>query len=548
MDADAIVIGGGHNGLVCAAYLAQAGMRVLVLEARPTPGGCASTVDAVGARVNVCNCDHLAFRTTPIADELGLAAFGLRYLDVDPAQLSVPWNGAAPWYSFHDVDRTIESLRRTHPDEVESYRRYVAAASPAAELMVEMAGQVPTPLNATRRLLDRRGRGVRTLLTWSRRTVGDVLSGFFRSEALLAPAVVTGPAVWGLAPETPSTGLGAVGYAMRHLAQVGRPVGGSGSLPDALAASIRARGGVVRCGARVTRILADGTRVLGVELDDATVLESPRVVVACDPTDALLHWLTPAPAALADVVRRWKTRSHRDGYESKIDAVLDELPPLPHHVEAHGDALGVTQPWIATTIVAPTLRQLADAHRDMNNGVIAAQPPLFVNIPSVLDPTMRVDANGRATGGHVLSLEVLFTPYALRDGWETATEPRRWIDLLGGLLGTDLHGSIRDWRVVTPPIYETDFAMRRGHAPSFAGGPVAALVGRDRELTRYETPLTGLFLTGAATFPGAGVWGASGRNAAHVILTERRRQNRTPISRRRRPEPATLMPPQQAHA
>lgn len=547
MDADAIIVGGGHNGLVCGAYLAKAGLRVLVLEARPTPGGCASTVDAVGARVNVCNCDHLAFRTTPVADELGLDAFGLRYLDVDPAQLSVPWNGTTPWYSFHDIDRTLDSLRRTHPDEVDNYARYVSVAKPAAELMLEMATQVPTIPHAARRVLDKRGEGVRTLLAWSRRSVGDVLSGFFHSEALLAPVVVTGPAVWGLSPETPNTGLGAVGYTLKHIGQVGRPEGGSGSLPNALAASIVARGGTIRCGSTVSRILADATCVRGVVLDDGTAFDAPRVIVACDPTDALLHWLAPAPANLAALVARWRDRPHRDGYESKIDAVIEELPPLPQHDAAGGDALGVTRPWVSTTIVAPALRDLSDAYRLMGDGVIAQRPPLFVNIPSVLDPSMRVPAAGAGDPAHVLSLEVLYTPYALRSGWSGSAEPERWLDLLGSLLGADVQSLVRDWRVVTPPIYETEFRMRKGHAPSFAGGPVAALVGRDKELTRYETPLAGLYLTGAATFPGAGVWGASGRNAAHVILAERRRN---PIAAARamlsrvRPAPATVTPPE----
>ena len=522
MDADAIIVGGGHNGLVCAAYLAQAGLKVLVLEARAAPGGCASTVEAVGARVNVCNCDHLAFRTTPIAEELGLDAYGLRYLDVDPAQLSVPWNGTAPWYSFHDVERTVESLRRTHPDEVDNYRRYVRTAKPAAELMLEMATQVPTLGHAARRVLDRRGEGVRTLLSWSRRSVGEVLSGFFRSEALLAPVVVTGPAVWGLSPETPNTGLGAVGYTLKHLGQVGRPAGGSGALPDALADAVRAAGGSIRCGATVSRILADANRVRGVALDDGTTLETDRVIVACDPTDTFVHWLSPAPARLSKLVTRWRERPHRDGYESKIDAVLRELPPLPQHVAAHGDALGVASPWTATAIVAPSLRDLAEAHRGMGVGRVAAKPPLFVNLPSALDPSMRVARPGRgAATSHVLSLEVLFTPYALDGGWSGSSEPARWLALLDGLLGPEVASLVEDWRVVTPPVYESDFRMRRGHAPSFAGGPVAALVGRDRELTRYETPLEGLFLTGAATFPGAGVWGASGRNAAHVVLAAR---------------------------
>jgi phytoene dehydrogenase-like protein len=510
---DVVVVGGGHNGLVCSAYLARAGLDTLVLEARDLTGGCASTVEAVGARVNICNCDHLAFRTTPIAEELDLGAHGLRYLDVDPAQLSVSWSGSAPWYHFHDVEQTIESLRRTHPDEVDGYRRYLRAATPVTELAMEIATEVPTVPHVMRRVLDRRAAGVRTMLAWSRKSVADVLCGFFRSEALLAPVVVTGPAVWGLSPETPGTGLGAAGYAMKHVALVGRPVGGSGAVPASLTSCILAAGGEIRTGARVDAILCEGDAVRGVQLVGGEVIEAARVVVACDPTDALVRWLRDAPPQATRLSQRWANRPHRDGYESKIDAVVSELPVLRGHDRAHGAALGVRDAWGPTTIVAPTLAGIAEAHQAMGRGEVAERPMLFVNIPSVLDEKMRAPEDG-----HVLSLEVLYTPYELRGGWDGSAEPERWLDALGGLLEPGFRDTIRDWRVMTPISYERDFNLRRGHAPSFAGGAIAALVGKERELTRYETPVRGLYLTGAATFPGAGVWGASGRNAAHVVL------------------------------
>jgi len=111
------VIGAGHNGLVTAAYLAKAGLSTLLLEARAAVGGTAASEAFAGATVNICNCDHLTFRTTPVIDELGLAEHGLRYLEVDPSQLNMTWREQRPWPSFHDADRTIEALSILHPGE-----------------------------------------------------------------------------------------------------------------------------------------------------------------------------------------------------------------------------------------------------------------------------------------------------------------------------------------------------------------------------------------------------------------------------------------------
>ena len=135
----------------------------------------------------------------------------------------------------------------------------------------------------------------------------------------------------------------------------------------------------------------------------------------------------------------------------------------------------------------------------------------FANVPSALDPTMRVAG---PEGGHVFSLEVLYTPYGLRGGWAGSERAARWLDVFAELVQPGFLDGVRRWRAMTPDVYEGEFYLPRGYATSFAGGPLAALRGDPKELTRYETPVRGLYLTGAATFPGAGVWGASGRNAA----------------------------------
>jgi phytoene dehydrogenase-like protein len=151
----------------------------------------------------------------------------------------------------------------------------------------------------------------------------------------------------------------------------------------------------------------------------------------------------------------------------------------------------------------------------MGDGKVLERPGMFLNVPTVLDPSMA------PAGRHVLSLECLYTPYRLPGGWQDSTEPRRWLDQLAAIAEPGFLDGLGEWRAMTPDRYESEFHLPAGHATSFAGGPLAALLNKQPELTRYETPVRGLYLTGAATFPGAGVWGASGRNAALTVLRSR---------------------------
>lgn len=501
-DYDVVVVGGGHNGLVTAGYLARAGRSVLVLEARTSVGGTATSEQFGGATVNVCSCDHVTVRTTPVIDDLELERFGLRYLDLEPNGTARAWSGGPAWAHWHDVDRTLDGLSHTHPGEVDGYRRYLRRAIPAITTILAAAAEPPTFAGLSRIALRRRLRGLPAVFRWSRRSAASVMRDYFATDALLGAGLVGGPMVWGVSPELPGTGLGALGYAIRHVATVGRPVGGSRAFPEALRASVEHHGGTVRTGALVTAILCTADRVAGVRLVDGTEITAPVVVSAADPRRTFVEWLEHPPPGAGPLVERWRANEPEDGYESKIDAVITEPPVLRDSVH----------PLSSTLTITPTIGEMDLAYRQIMAGTVIDRPGMFVNVPSLIDPSVAPE------GRHVLSVEVLLTPYDHPGGWASSSEPRRWLDLVAEHCENDLLGSIESCRVMTPDVYESEFNLPRGHATSFGGGPLAALRTREPELTRYETAVPGLYLTGAATFPGAGIWGASGRNCATVIL------------------------------
>ncbi len=509
-DFDAIVIGAGHNGLVTAAYLARHGLSTLLIEARADVGGTAASEQYGGATVNICNCDHLTFRTTPIAEELNLSAHGLQYIDVEPPQINGDWTTERFWPLWHDVDRTLDELAIAHPGSVDGYRQFAQTAIPVARLILEAAANPPTRGSLLSTVIRRGGRGVASMLRMSRMSAADVMRQFFDDEAVIGPAMVEGPVVWGISPETPGTGLGAISYALRHVGTLGRPVGGSGMLTESLKQSFLAAGGYLRTNTRVVGVICEGSHVSAVQTGDGATVTARIVVSACDPQRTFVQWLKNPPAKANALVNRWKNHTQGEGYESKIDAITKTPPTF----NAFTDTLTNLQSSGSTVIVSPSLAELHRGSQLMREGKTMPRMALLANTPSNIDNTIA------PAGKSVFSLEALYTPYSFVDGWDSRDEPERWLRQFGSLVQPGFLDSIEQWRVLTPADYESQFHLPKGHALSFGGGPLAAFMGTTPELTRYHTPIKGLYLTGAATFPGAGVWGSSGRNAALTIIKE----------------------------
>jgi len=512
MEADVIVVGGGHNGLICAAYLARAGVNTLLLEAAPGVGGCASTVDDLGARFNICNCDHTLVRAMPIIDELELVEHGLRYVEPEAGSIWTFHDGSDPWVIFHDQDRTLGGLAEAYPDQADAYRRYLVDAMPVARLALDMVRTPPSVAGFAATALRRNPRGLARLLEWSRRSLVEVLGRYFDDWRLIMPAVTVGPTVWGLAPETPGTGLAAIGYATRHLVRSGRPVGGSGALTDAVRVAFEMAGGRVRCGARVDGLVIESGSVAGVRLVTGETLSAAVVVAACDPARVFVDWMDDPPASARRLADRWRRQPVPEGYESKVDGVLAGLP-VPRWADLLRDRHPGLNPLGQTVVVCPSPEQLVEAHQLRDKGRVASQPTMLLDIPSVPDPAMAPEP-----GRHVLSLEALFTPYSLAGGWPGSSEPERWLNLWADLMEPGALDLVTAWRAMTPDRYEADFAMHRGHTPSFGASPLAVFFGRQPELTRYRTPVDGLYLSGAGTYPGAGIVGMAGRNVADTVL------------------------------
>lgn len=508
-DYDVITVGAGHNGLVTSAYLAQAGYRVAVFERRQMVGGAVSTAEVVpGYQFDLGGSAHILIRLTPVVEELGLERYGLAYIELDPLFFA-PFPDGDALFFYRDAERTAAHLEARFPGEGEAYRRFLDDWRPFARTVKDVFLSVPGPFEIGKKFAFGGGPrpGWREALPAILKPYGDVVDAYFCEEKVKAPLVWMA-AQSGPPPGEPLTGPFLLWHPLYHEGGIARPRGGSGMLTRALRRHIEAHGGAVFTGAPVDEILVEGRRAVGVRVGGQVY--TARAVVAGT------HALETFGRLLPPEHRPAGARHLRAG--NGFGAVLRLALSGPVTYTAHPGR----EARVGLQLLCRDRRQIASAYGDYLQGRPAQDPPIVAMTFSAVDDTLA------PPGGEVLWLWGQYYPYDLAEGtWDTRAD-----EVADHLLDTfeRYAPGTRDrvvGRLFQHPLWlERELGLYRGNVmhlemsldQMFLLRPMAGMAG-------YRAHLKGLYLTGASTHPGGGIMGASGRNAARVLLRdlERRR-------------------------
>ncbi|CAN5909897.1 NAD(P)/FAD-dependent oxidoreductase [soil metagenome] len=507
---DVVVIGAGHNALVAACYLARAGLDVEVAERREVVGGAVSTVERFpGYQMDVGSSAHIMVRHTGIIEELDLAAHGLVYQDLDP------W-GYAPFgdtaIALHvDLDDACQSIAKVCGDaDAHAYHEFASAWS-GYNLKVFDAFQQPP----TGRYLLRHMAGIGRLakvpsIELGRQFLlsGDELLDLHFSDERLKTALAWMGAQSGPPTHQPATAELVAWNMVMHRLPPGHPVGGSGMLSVALARRFAADGGTLRLGDAAAHVEVGAGGVHAVQTASGDRIPCRAVVAGChilETVDLLGDGL------LGDTAR---TVNVGNGIGMVVRLGTTTLPQYP--------AASGPEAWGGMQLLAPSRHALRAAWADYLLGRPPAEPIPLVMTFSAFDDTIA------PAGKHNITIWAQWHAYELANGerWDDIAERegRKLVDAVDRA-APGFADSVEHMYVQTPLELERELGLRRGNvmhlemnlAQMFAWRPTHAL-------SRYRTPVSGLYLTGASTHPGGGVFGASGRSAAKVLLGDRQRR------------------------
>ncbi len=500
----AVVVGAGHNGLVAACYLARAGWDVEVVERDTVLGGAVSTVERwPGYRVDRGSSAHVMVRHTGIIEDLAL---DVTYQDLDP------W-GFAPFpdgnLTFHvDLDRTCASIEALcGSKDAAAYRAFALDWGQRNTRVFEAFQGPPTPARLGRAIWGAgRGTGLDGLeLSRQFLTSADSLLDSLFDDERLKTALAWMGSQSGPPTHEPAT-ADLVGWnAVMHQRAPGHPVGGSGRLSEALAARLSSYGGRVRLGDGAAEITTTGARVTGVRTDSGDHLPAEVVVGACH----VLTTLELASSEHLEHVRR--TTRVGNGIGMVVRLATTGLPVYPGATD---------ETYRAMQLLAPSRQALRRAHGEWNAGLPPTEPAALVMTHSAFDDTLA------PAGRHTVTVWGQWHPYALANGetWPGIRE-REAEKLVAAVerVAPGFAATVEHVHVQDPEDLERELGLRQGQVMHLEMGLDQMFSWRPSPgLSRYRVPGTeGLYLCGASTHPGGGVFGASGRSAARTVLSDR---------------------------
>jgi phytoene dehydrogenase-like protein len=506
---DAIIVGGGHNGLVTAGYLSRAGAKVLVLEKRGIVGGaCVTEEPWPGFRLSTFGYAAGLLRPQ-IVEDLELKRFGYQPILCDPQGFS-PFPDGRSLTFWLDEGKTQQEIARFSKKDAEAYPKYLAWWDNVLDQIEPILLAPPVPLGEM--LSSWKGGDPQQLLKdLFLGSAADLLDGWFESEEL--KGVLGSSSIIGTfaGPRTPGTAYilahNNIGILDGHRRIWGIAQGGMGGITQAMARSAMQSGAQIRTATGVRQILVEGGRAAGVMTEAGEVHRAPIVVSSLDLKQTFLR-LLPEDAVDRGFRLRVK-RIRSEGACLKFNAALDRLP----HYAAAPDPSRLA----GALDIAPSLDYLEHAFDEAKYGRFSSRPYIDIYHQSVLDPSVA------PPGQHTMTCFVEYAPTELR-GMDWGEARRHVAETVLDTIeeyAPDIRKTILHWQVVTPQDIEKELGMTGGNIDQgditpdqlFSFRPIPGW-------TSYRTPLPGLYLCGCATHPGGGVLGAPGHNAAQVILAD----------------------------
>ena len=537
---DVVVIGGGHNGLVTAAFLGKAGYRPLVLERSDRVGGCAITSE-LGPGFRCPTLAHAAAIDTAIVRALGLEQRGLQIIK-PPVDACAPTLDNRALVLWSDVARAAESIRAFSSADAEQYPRFLQsvgnisgvlraiASAPAPSLDAATTGDLFELLKTGRKFRSLGRQDAYRLLRWMPMAVADLVGEWFESEPLRATVASGGVLGAFLGPWS----AGSAAMLLLLGATTGHPVasgwfarGGAGSIADALQQAAKAAGADIRCSAEVTQVVVKDGAAVGVVLANGEEISARAVVSNADPKRTLLGLVDPMHLTPELTQRIRNIRTH--GTLAKVNYAVSSLCQF-SGLASLGDQQ--TAALSGRIRLNPDIDSIERAFDAAKYGAYSMTPWIELTIPSLHDPSMA------PSGQHVVSAYVQYAPYHLRSGaTKDVSNPdgaRLWDaerEKLGRVVAhtiasyaPNFESTILAEQVITPVDLERTYGLTGGHI--FHGELSLDQFFVTRPLlgwARHQTPIRNLFLCGSGTHPGTGLTGRSGALAAKEIARQLKR-------------------------